>query len=499
MSERQRRASRTWKERRIPARRRDFLMRCIVASTLLGSGAQGWRHRVARAAEPEPEVQVEMQIRRTRLDNGLRVVLSRDISRPTVAICLMYATGARDEAAGQRGSSILIERILARGARPRGGAPADAITASGGRTAAQAAVDRTEFHALLPSNALEIAISASAERLPPPLTPEGFDAERTALLDELRAGSAARAYDGAYGELRSLVFEPTPDGGARSAGAFGDLESITFERARSFLRARYAPNHAVLTLAGNFEVVEALKLIRRHFGQARRTEAPFRAAASVPEQKQPRLATRRDVLARTVGTFSGWAIPPPEALEHHALDLAATILARGDASRLHQLLVRQESLVRDVEAWTDGAATVDLFGLRVILGEGSDPEHVRRLWSGQLGALGRWGPTTGELDRAKNQLRAALARALDGNLARARRLASFELFRGDATELTRELARYMAVTRDDVQRAVGRYLVPARESRVTVMPSEAARKSEGAATSKGPTSWSGEQSTIGDR
>jgi predicted Zn-dependent peptidase len=225
-------------------------------------------------------------------------------------------------------------------------------------------------------------------------------------------------------------------------------------------------------------------------------ETPARVKPKVSEQKQPRLSASRDVLARTLGTFSGWAIPPVEAGEHPALDLAATILARGESSRLHQLLVRQESLVRDVEAWTEGEAAVDLFGLRVIHDEGSDPDQVRRLWSAQIGALGRWGPTTGELTRAKSQRRSEFLRGLDGNLARARQLASFELFRGDAEELTRELARYMAVTPQEVQRAVGRYLIPARENRVSVTPGEAPREGGSATSERSLPRWQ-EHSTLG--
>lgn len=469
-------------------------MRCIVASALMGSGLQGWSRGVVRAAEPDQEPQLEIQVRRTRLDNGLRVVLSRDISRPTVAICLMYAVGARDEPPGQRGVSLLLERILSHGAESRGASVLETIAGHGGRGRVRAAADRTEFHALLPSNALEMGIAIAGERmLQPALTAERFETERRALLAELRAGSTVRAYDDGYRELRSLMFaSPAPEGGAGASSRVGDLERATLERARSFVDGSYAPNKAVLALAGNFEVVEALKLIRRHFGRARRTETPAIVAPSVPEQTQPRLVSTRDELARTPATFSGWAIPPAGVPEHHALELAAIILARGESSRLHQLLVRQESLAREVEAWTAGESGADSFGLRIVLDEGSDADLVHRLSKAQIGALGRWGPTTGELDRAKHQLRAAFLRGLDGNLARGRRLAGFELFRGDAEELTRELARYATVTREDLQRAVGRYLVPARENRVMVIPEVAARAREG---SRAPSPWFGERLT----
>jgi len=481
-----------------PARRRGFLMRCIVASALLGGGMQGLSRAPARGAEPANGPELQIPIRRTRLDNGLRVVLSRDTSRPTVAICLTYAAGAAVEAAGQRGVSSLLERMLSR--HEHGPGELDAIAGSGGQSGSFSAADRAEFYSLLPSNALAVGLSTAAERmLRPEPSVESFEAARSALLGELRTKSFARPYAGGYRALRSLVFSTEP-ALARTAEEtdVGDLAALSLERAVGFLHAHYAPNNAVLAVSGNFEMVDALKLIRQHFGPARRAETPENAALTPPEQNAPRRSSVRDVLARTTATFSGWAIPALPASEHPALELAAIILGRGESSRLHQLLVRQESLARDVQAWTAHERGIDLFALRVILDEGSDPEHVGRLWSGQLGALGRWGPTTFELERAKSQRRAAFLRDLDGNLARSRQLASFELISGDAEQLTRELDRYMAVTPEDVQRSVARYLTPARESRILITPGERPRAPSARTSTSGRSAvWALEQPVTG--
>jgi zinc protease len=74
------------------------------------------------------------------------------------------------------------------------------------------------------------------------------------------------------------------------------------------------------------------------------------------------------------------------------------------------------------------------------------------------------------MTKVRNRLQAAFIFGLQSNYARAQRLAEFELYWGDAELLLGELDRYMAITKDDIKKAVATYMTPARRSRVDVRP-----------------------------
>ncbi|MEO8185336.1 MAG: pitrilysin family protein [Deltaproteobacteria bacterium] len=436
------------------------------------------------AADTRPPELSRLAIRRARLDNGLRVVLNRDTSLPTVAICVSYAVGVRNEGPDQRGFAPLLERLMFQGSR---NVAADEharwIREHGGQHSAQTSSDRTQFVDLLPSPALALGLWLEADRMKSlELSLAASERQRGIL----RAEAAPQNQDPqALGEreLRALVFRDVPAYArdpldvARGLGADpqaapgaapgtpGQLQLL-----REFHRQFYAANNAVLTVAGNFEVLEALNLIQIYFADARSASLPPAPGGAPREQDEPRSATLEGEHAAGSSLWQGWAIPAKRTPDHDALELTAVILGTGVTSRLYQALVADKALVRAVTVWTDDHRGPDLFGVQATLLEGTDPELVSRLILGQIASLGRFGPTSLELSRAQNQLRSRLLAGLDGNRARAITLADAELFTHDARLLDTDFEQYRQISREDVQRAVARYLRNAGRNSVLVRP-----------------------------
>jgi predicted Zn-dependent peptidase len=94
----------------------------------------------------------------------------------------------------------------------------------------------------------------------------------------------------------------------------------------------------------------------------------------------------------------------------------------------------------------------------------------------ELAAIAKSGPTDAEMTKTKNRLSAGFLLGLQSNLSRAQKLAEFEVYWGDASLLNKEVSRYLAVTKDDIARAVAKYLSEARRSRVVVTPPKAAKE-----------------------
>jgi zinc protease len=412
-----------------------------------------------------------LPIRRIRLDNGLRVVLSRDISLPTVALCVTYDVGTRNEGDGQRGFAHLLELLMFEGSRNvAAGEHARWIAEHGGRHAAMTSSDRTHFIDRLPAHALALGLWLEADRMKSlELSADAFERQRRVAQLEAEGRRFAPHAPGNR-KLHALVFRDFP------SYALGPLEGPTGQSTpqhaelRAFHRQFYAPNNAVLTLAGNFEVLEALNLIHEYFADAQPVALPPAPGRELPEQTEPRSATLEGSSDPAAALLHGWAIPASRTADHYALELAMHILGTGATSRLQQLLVVDKSYAREIVVWTDEHRGPDLFGIEATLTDDADPEQVSRLVLAQIAALGRFGPSAPELTRAQRQIRARFLLGLDGNRARAIALSDAELFTHDARLLETDLDRYEQVSREDVQRVVARYLRNSRRSDVLVWP-----------------------------
>jgi zinc protease len=324
----------------------------------------------------------------------------------------------------------------------------------------------------LPANELALGLWLEADRLRwLAVTPQNFENQRKVVLEEHRASVDDAPYFSSLLRLNELVFRPHLD----RRRLLPDLEAARFEWVSDFHRQYYAPNNAVLSIAGDFEPDAAMQLVRRYFERAEARPRPRFAPPALAAQTAERRDTRQDRHAKTPALYYGWAIPGIRAPAHYALELAARILADGESSRLHERLVKASGLARTVGAWTDGTRGTDLFVIEALLGSRGNLKAAAREIDAELRRLAQTGPTEAELIRARNQQRAHFLFGLETNDKRAARLGEFEVFWGDARLLTRELDAYLAVSAGDVRKAVSEQLSMQRRSVVEVLPAAPAK------------------------
>jgi hypothetical protein len=144
--------------------------------------------------------------------------------------------------------------------------------------------------------------------------------------------------------------------------------------------------------------------------------------------------------------------------------------------------VKEREILTEIQVSTDGRRGPDLFSVWAICAEGKEPEAARKLILDEIKAIAQRGITPRELEKAKNRMRAEFVFGLESNLARAMRLAEFEVYYGDGKLLLTELARYTAVTAEDVKRVAGQYFAPTNRTVLDVLPPKAAN----AAAAKAP-------------
>ncbi|MBS2014404.1 MAG: insulinase family protein [Deltaproteobacteria bacterium] len=429
-------------------------------------------------AEAEPAT-LGFDVHRTRLDNGLRVVMLVDHTSPTVAVDVVYDVGGRNEERGRSGFAHLFEHMMFQGSKnvPRG-EHFRLVTSHGGMLNGTTNEDRTNYFEMLPSSELALALWLEADRMKSlDVSQKNFENQRQVVKEEYRMRVENAAYVPAAIRLQELVFQGYWPYEHSAIGTMRDLDAAQLSWVRAFHDAYYAPNNAVLSIAGDFDEGEALALVRRHFGDAKpQPNIPRFSPPPMPEQTTPRGAVLEDTHAKLPAVFAGWAIPPSHEPDHYALAQAAMLLADGESSRMHRTFVRERSVAIEVDASVEGNRGPDAFEIVVKLASGAKVPEVVTMIEAQLKDLATTGPSDEEMKKLKNRLSARFLLGLQSNFARAQKLAEMELFRGDATLLNGELARHLAVTKDDIKRVVGKYLVPTRRSLVEVKPGAGEKK-----------------------
>lgn len=447
------------------------LLALCLGPTLLASPALTQPHPTVQDDAATPRA-LDLNVRRHILQNGLRVVLNEDHSAPTVAVCVTYDVGSRNEEPGRSGFAHLFEHMMFQGSRNvEKGQHFMLITDRGGTLNGTTSTDRTNYYELVPSNALATVLWLEADRMKSlAITQENFENQRQVVQEEYRMRVSNSAYALGRMRLRELAFHGYWPHEHDPIGSMQDLDAAQLDWIREFHQAYYAPNNAVLSITGAFDPQHALELVVRYFGDAEPTEVRPYKPPPLPEQTEARRDEQTDPNAKTPGLYRGWVIPPSRTPEHYALDLAAVILGYGDSSILHQKLVMNEALLRSVAVYTHDHRGPDLFVIQALLTERAQLSHVERRIDEELSLLASRGPTEAQLEKAKQRLQSYFLFSLESNLERATQLANYELFFGDAALLNGELPRYLAVTPDQVKQAAQRYLTVARSNTVFVHP-----------------------------
>jgi zinc protease len=460
----------------------------LFAGTALAAPGAGALAKEQPIAAPDPALlsleRFGQGIERMSIENGLRLVLAPDHNAKTVAVSVTYSVGSRDEGPGQSGFAHLFEHMMFQGSQHVAkGQHFTLISERGGSMNGTTSTDRTNYFEVLPSSELSLAMWLEADRMRAlAVNAENFENQRAVVKEEYRMRYENAPYMTGMMRLGELIFAEYSPYTRPTIGSMQDLDAAKLEWVKTFYDSHYAPKNAVLTVTGDFDRDEAVKLARKYFGDI---DKPVPTRATLPEMPTtvtPRKDSVRDANAKTPGFYFGFMIPKTHTPEHYALELAVSLLADGESSRLERLLVRDRAVAQRVSAWTGDYVGADELVVQAVLTEKSKLADVEKLVEAELDKLAKQPAPAAELDKVKRRVRSGFVFGLQTNLSRATRLGEYESYFGDARLLARELGHYQAVTAEDIQQAVKKYLGPERRQLVEVLPAEPAAAPASAAS-----------------
>lgn len=437
-----------------------------LAAMLIASAA----HADAPAASRSPLE--TLPIERRTLSNGLRVVMSPNPGVPTVAISVAYDVGSRNEPEGRTGFAHLFEHMMFEGSANVGPREHSALIESrGGEDNGTTSEDRTLYFETLPSNELALGLWLEADRMKSlAVTEENFENQRQTVMEERRMRYDNQPYIGSFLRLHELAYAGYFPYAHSVIGDMTDLENAPLSAVQEFFQTYYAPNNAVLSIAGDFDAGEAMELVERYFGAIPSHDVPAFDPGSLPEASGPRRETLSDRLANLPAFHVAYAIPPYRTPDHYALEMLVVALGDGESSRLYQELVKQREICTEISAYTEDMRGPDTLGVFGIVAEGHTNVEARDAVLAILADVAEHGLPERELQKARTRLRSSFVFMLESNLSRSNQLAEFEIIAGDATGLRTELDRYLAVTNADIRRVASQYLTENARTELLVDP-----------------------------
>ena len=448
------------------------LLIAVVAALTVGSTLGA----AEQSGFPKPP---EIPFEKYRLGNGLEVILHHDPSLPLVAVNLWYHVGPANEPKGRSGFAHLFEHLMFEGSK-HVGPRFDTLLEGAGATNVNGTTswDRTNYFETVPREHLELVLWIESDRMGfmlDTLTKERLDVQRGVVKNERRQSFENAPYGPSSLAMLDTLFPAGHPYHGAVIGSMQDLSAASMKDVRDFFGAFYAPSNATLAIAGDFEPASVKRLVERYFGSLPGKQAPKRVAHRTP----PLAKTKRVVVEEPVELARvafGFIVPPAFSKEEPVLDVAATILAGGKATRLYRKLVVEEKIASDVSASVDANSLASVFEVSATAASGRSPEELERSLAAVIADLAKQGPTAAELDRAKRRLLVDLLNSVQllngpgGESGRAGLLQRYNHYLGDPGFLAKDYQRLIAVGADDVRRVLTKELAPERRLVVVTKP-----------------------------
>jgi len=405
------------------------------------------------------------------LANGLQVLFSPHRVAPVTAVLVVYKVGSRDEPPGKTGFAHLFEHMMFQGSEhvPRG-KHFEYVESNGGVLNGFTSYDCTAYFELLPASKLPLGLWLEADRMRSlQVSQENLDNQRAVVKEERRLSIDNQPYARAIERLREIAYDNFANQHS-VIGSMEDLDRACLEDVQRFFRTYYAPNNAVLVVAGDYDLRRDLALVRQLFEPIPPQSPPPAVDLSEPDRDERR-EVFHDPLASVPAVALAWKIPPRHSFNNDALQIAAEILVGGRASRLYQRLVKQEAVAVSVSGGAEARPAPSLFRLFVLHRPDISPERIEAIIYEEITRLAEEGVPDEELERIRIQLIAQrwsdhLYYGLQSPLGRALGLAFATVFDGDPDAVNRELERLLSIESGTVQQAVQRYLNTARNRTV---------------------------------
>ncbi len=399
-----------------------------------------------------------------RLANGLKILVKEDHRAPVVVSQIWYKTGASYESNGTTGVAHVLEHMMFKGTKTLG--PNEfsrIIAANGGRENAFTGPDYTAYFQQLEKSRLPISFELEADRMANlNLRAEDFAKEVQVVMEERRMRTEDKPRALTYEHFAATAFVNSPYHHP-IIGWMNDLENMTVDDMRNWYKDWYAPNNAILVVAGDVDAKDVFELAKKTYGKVKARPIPVVKPQTDFEQK----GIKRIVVkapAQVPYMIMGYKVPVVATAktdwEPYALEMLASVLNSGESSRFAKELVRGQQIATSVGAGYDIYARLD--DLLIFDGSPTSGKTVQELEDAiraQIKKIKTELVSQTELDRIKAQVVASKVYEKDSVFYQAMQIGTLATVGLDWQLMDQFVERLRAVTPEQVQAVAKKYLI----------------------------------------
>ncbi len=394
------------------------------------------------------------------LANGLRVLVHEDKSTPLVAVNIVYNVGARDENPHRTGFAHLFEHLMFEGSENIKNYD-EPLQLAGGTNNAFTSNDITNYYLTLPAENIETAFWLESDRMNGlAFSQEKLEIQQKVVIEEYKQSYLNQPYGDIWLLLHPLCYQRHPYKWPTIGEKIEHIADANLQEVKDFFYSHYAPNNAILTLAGNISSELAKELTEKWFGNIPRRDIKAKDLPQEPLQtKENRLAVERDVPADAL--LMAFKMEDRMHSNYYHMDLLSDVLSNGKSTRLYEELVKKKGIFNEISAFILGSIDPGLFiffgrlaeGYSIAEGEAAIWELIEDLKTNEIAEK--------ELEKVKNKLISSEKFDLVSVQNVAMKLGFAELL-GDSELINKEFDLYKNVTVDNLQQAAKDYLVKNR-------------------------------------
>ena len=456
---------------------------------------------------------LEKQIKKITLDNGLTVLMLERRTSPTVSLYIRHRVGAVDEANGSTGAAHFLEHLMFKGTKTigtknypaerkilrdiyrigtlldqekmKGGAAdknriekltnklaalqkqhsavflsneIDRLYTENGAVKLNASTgqDITTYQVSLPADKIELWARIEADRMKNPLFRE-FYAERDVIMEERRQSVESDPGGKLMEQFLAAAFSAHPYG-RPVLGWPSDMSHLSPDYIRYFFNLYHAPNNTVIAIVGDIESASTIKLVKKYFGGIKARKIKDSHITEEPAQRgEKRVEVSFPANAQMI---IGYHKPTLPSFDDYVFDVIESILSSGRTSRFYKSLVEEKGLAESVDT-ANGIPAARYPNLFAIFATPRAPHSNAELEAElykEIEKLKLEAVSQEEIEKTKNQLKADFIRGLASNAGLASKLSYYEILTGDYRYLTNHINTIEKIIPADIIRVAKKYL-----------------------------------------
>jgi len=395
------------------------------------------------------------------LSNGLTLIVHEDHSDPVVHVDVTYHVGSAREEIGKSGFAHFFEHMMFQGSDNVGDEQHfKIVTEAGGTLNGSTNRDRTNYYETVPSNQLEKMIWLEADRmgfLLDAVTQRKFEIQRETVKNERGQNYDNRPYGLAAETTAKALYPYGHPYSWLTIGYIEDLNRVDVNDLKNFFLRWYGPNNATLTIGGDVNPADVVKLAEKYFGSIPRGPEVKNMKLAAPVLEKDRYVTLVDNYARVPQLSITYPTVPNYDADEPALACLAQVLGQGKNSVFYQEITKNQKAL-GVSAFNSGSELAGQFSISLTPAPGTSLADSKKLIDDAIKVFEARGVTDEDIEKFKGAFESQYINRLQSVSGKVSQLAAYQTFTGNPNMIGKELDRYTSVKKEDVLRVYNKYI-----------------------------------------